>query len=80
MTGIGPGGIGIGPPIPGTPPPIGVIGVIHFDFGVFQGWEEIVVEGVVNDPAVIRAVTAVNEATSTAARIDAISQLLERLE
>jgi hypothetical protein len=81
VTPIGPGGIGVGP-VPGTPPPRGVVGVIHFDLGIFTEVEggEIAIEVILNDVGVINAVSAVNAAQTSQARINAIGQLLERLE
>jgi hypothetical protein len=69
--------VGVGP-VPGTPPPIGVIGVIQFDIGTVT-LEEIPVSQLVNDPAVIAGVRAVEAATTLQERIGAIGQLMERL-
>ncbi|HEY7388474.1 MAG TPA: hypothetical protein VH640_08190 [Bryobacteraceae bacterium] len=65
-------------PVPGTPPPVGIVGVIHFDIGTVQ-LEETPISQLVNDPAVIADVRAVEAATTTQARIGAIGQLMERL-
>jgi hypothetical protein len=55
-----------------------VIGVFHFDIGSVP-IEELPVSQLVNDPAVIANVQAVEAATTTEARIGAIDDLMEIL-
>jgi hypothetical protein len=52
--------------------------VIHFDIGTVQ-LEETPISQLVNDPAVIADVRAVEAATTTEEKIGAIGQLMERL-
>jgi hypothetical protein len=78
--GVGPGGVGVGPVPGGTPPPIGVIGVIHFDGGTIHTFEDVIAEQIVNDPIVIGAISAIQNASTFGARVDAIVKLMERLE
>ena len=66
--------------MPGTPPPVGVIGVIHFDIGTVEHAGEIPISELVNNPEVIAGVRAVQSAETSQARVDAIGQLLEALE
>ncbi len=66
--------------MPGTPPPIGVVGVIQFDAGAIKDFGEVLVSDLVNDPQVISAVRAVESAATSEARVRAIAQLMETLE
>jgi hypothetical protein len=72
------GGTELEPQLPPPPPPVGVIGIFHFDIGTVP-IEEIPISQLVNDPAVIADVQAVEAATTTEARIGAIDQLMERI-
>jgi hypothetical protein len=76
---IGPGGVGVGP-VPGTPPPIGVVGVIHFDVGIFQEFEDTAIQEIVSDAGVVAAVADINTAQTLEARASAVARLMERLE
>jgi hypothetical protein len=57
-----------------------VIGVIHFDVGILQEFEDAVLTEIVKDADVVRAIAAVQDARTTAVREEAITQLMEKLE